>query len=691
MSSIFNIQAFVFLGEAKNSEYLQLTLDNLKLNGIPVVKTLSRIEDFNSIKRFMSSSYCLFMKAGSVLDSFQVEELKDTLNLNDKIVSVSSLSNLASVCSFPKPFSNNSVNFKFDNNLVLKQEALIQVPCCGQTCILFKPFHKVDLFFESKGFLHLKSVEEGLVGYSLFLSDHNKRNYVNARVFVSNPDLSSTFFTKFEDLDSSSFFCKEWESSFEQCLNLDPLRAFRFNYFLKSISALETPLILNVLHSWGGGTQKLVEDLENILSSKFIFLQLKPVHPNLIALSWAKADYFYCLYIHTPSQMSMLCELLKLLQLQLIHFHHTIGVPETVLQLPSLLQVPYYYSAHDFYSVCPRINLAFHEDGFCNMPDVDTCSACLLKEPVPFNKEVDIVQWRNTYQNFISKASKSFTPSIDTKNRILHFIPSLDLIPVPHLDIQAKPNVTFEFSRPPNQQQDKPLKIVVLGVVTIHKGLKKLEAVQELAKSKSIPLEFKVIGFTDPPCPSIGETGAYLDSDLDQILKTEDPDIVWFPVICPETFSFTLSAAIRNNLPIVAPNIGSFSERLVQRKWTWIIPWNLTADRLLSFFLDIKDKNFKEGVSPSALEEPNLYRYPNYSYYTDYGSDLLIKSKSNIKAEIFNSLLNEPSKIRLNFWGQAYFMLKKIRSFKFFNSLMSCVLGNSFLARCENALKRRAI
>ena len=49
------------------------------------------------------------------------------------------------------------------------------------------------------------------------------------------------------------------------------------------------------------------------------------------------------------------------------------------------------------------------------------------------------------------------------------------------------------------------------------------------------------------------------------------PHVVWFPAQWPETYSYTLSAAIDAGLPIVASRIGAFPERLAGRPLTWLV------------------------------------------------------------------------------------------------------------------------
>jgi hypothetical protein len=81
-------------------------------------------------------------------------------------------------------------------------------------------------------------------------------------------------------------------------------------------------------------------------------------------------------------------------------------------------------------------------------------------------------------------------------------------------------------------------------------------------------------------------------------LDEAQPDVIWLATPVPETFSFTLSEAMTAGLPIVASDLGAFSERLAGRPWTWLIDWNWSAEKLLEFFLTIRTRHFATGVPP---------------------------------------------------------------------------------------------
>jgi hypothetical protein len=71
--------------------------------------------------------------------------------------------------------------------------------------------------------------------------------------------------------------------------------------------------------------------------------------------------------------------------------------------------------------------------------------------------------------------------------------------------------------------------------------------------------------------------GEYAEADLLALIAAERPDVIWFPSQVPETYSYTLSAALVAEAAIVASDLGAFPERLAGRPRSWLVPWNATA------------------------------------------------------------------------------------------------------------------
>ena len=61
-----------------------------------------------------------------------------------------------------------------------------------------------------------------------------------------------------------------------------------------------------------------------------------------------------------------------------------------------------------------------------------------------------------------------------------------------------------------------------------------------------------------PLADRIVVSGEYAEAELPALLAQVKPHVVWFPAQWPETYSYTLSAAIDAGLPVVATRIGAF-------------------------------------------------------------------------------------------------------------------------------------
>jgi glycosyltransferase involved in cell wall biosynthesis len=117
------------------------------------------------------------------------------------------------------------------------------------------------------------------------------------------------------------------------------------------------------------------------------------------------------------------------------------------------------------------------------------------------------------------------------------------------------------------------LKIAVLGTLVNHKGARTVATVAEMADPETT--EIYLIGHTDGPfsehaAARMKITGKYDDANLPTLIETIAPHLIWFPAVWPETFSYTLSAAMDAGIPIAATQIGAHTERLAERPFTWL-------------------------------------------------------------------------------------------------------------------------
>jgi glycosyltransferase involved in cell wall biosynthesis len=148
-----------------------------------------------------------------------------------------------------------------------------------------------------------------------------------------------------------------------------------------------------------------------------------------------------------------------------------------------------------------------------------------------------------------------------------------------------------------------------LGRLTPAKGLYLLEACAADAKARSLPLFFRVIGHTErelqPKSDSVlSFSGAYEDDELPLLIARERPDCVFFPAQWPETYSYTLSVAMRTGLPIIAPCLGAFIERLADYPQARLLDWDTPPagwnDLLMNFLRGRDERVLQEDSDDDA-------------------------------------------------------------------------------------------
>jgi glycosyltransferase involved in cell wall biosynthesis len=313
------------------------------------------------------------------------------------------------------------------------------------------------------------------------------------------------------------------------------------------------------------------------------------------------------LLFRIPGEFDQLVHALKALGVAHVHFHHLIGHDDAILTLADQLRVGYDFTAHDYYSFCPQISLTDHTNRYCGEEGLDQCRACLKRSPAPGG--VSIEQWRDKYLPFLQVARHVLAPSRDAAQRLSTFAPHADVCAVPHTDLAL--HAALPSLSPQRLSANQPLKIVVIGALSPIKGADVLDDVAKESAKAGAPLEFHLLGYAyrhlnTSVRDGLTVHGPYEEAELPTLLDRLKPDVVWFPALWPETYSYTLSACLSAGLPVVATDLGAFSERLAGRPWSWVRPWNSKPDDWLQFFNSIRVRHFLTGHAPEVLPATHL-------------------------------------------------------------------------------------
>jgi GT2 family glycosyltransferase/glycosyltransferase involved in cell wall biosynthesis len=403
----------------------------------------------------------------------------------------------------------------------------------------------------------------------------------------------------------------------------DPARPFRLGLDLARVRASRRPAVLAVLHNRGGGTLRHVHELAAHLQGRAHFFTLVPTHGGQVELALLGEGEAFRLAFRLPDEMDALVVALESAGIAHVHFHHLLGHDAIIMDLPARLGVSHDFTAHDFYTLCPQLSLTDHHDRYCGERGLAQCAQCLMHLPAPGG--LDILAWHARHAPLLQRARYVLAPSRDTARRFVHRFPGAPVRVAPHPDLA--PGIALPAPEVRPLEPQSPLKVVVLGALGRIKGADVLEEVAALAARQRAPVEFHLLGYAyrslrTQPRTRLNVHGAYEEPDLPRLLAELRADVAWFPALCPETYSYTLSACLRAGLPVVAPDLGAFPERLSGRSWSWIRPCDTPAAQWLSFFLQLRDEHFIPGRAPDATRPPLAATSPDtmsaWSYEQDY-------------------------------------------------------------------------
>lgn len=411
----------------------------------------------------------------------------------------------------------------------------------------------------------------------------------------------------------------QYDAVIQQHIADNPARSLRFAVDAALAKRSGLPVVVVINHCRGGGTERHVLDFaEQLKGQAQVYLLTPDYEGGPVYLRPYGEPQRAGLVFDPHTQIRLLEDTLRWLGVARLHYHHSIGLPQSVLLLPEQLPCSYDVTVHDYYLACPQVTLADEQGRYCGAPDEAGCNACLAKRPAPNNESIE--QWREFGGLFLNGAERVFVPSYDTLQRMQGYFPEANFICAVH-----EPSLHTAPVAPPQRQVDEPLRIAVLGALSVFKGADTLEACALQARGARLPLEFHLLGYayrplrTRPFC-NLQVHGAYEDAELADLLADLKPHVVWFPGSCPETYSYTLSAVLEAGLPVVASNIGAFAERLAGREWTWLVPADRETSAIIDHFLEVQ-RHLTQGNPPAPLPLITAAQ-AEFNYATDYAPSL---------------------------------------------------------------------
>ena len=256
-------------------------------------------------------------------------------------------------------------------------------------------------------------------------------------------------------------------------------------------------------------------------------------------------------------------------------------------------------TAHDYFAICPSFVLLDADGRYCGIPSLAECSACLKRHDAPYvalSPPSEIGTWRAVWERTLAAADEIRCFSQATRAHFLKAYPSLDprrLTVVPH-------KLDYSPARAPRVDHGAPLVIGVIGEITEQKGAGIVKAMVEEMDRAALDARVVVIGTLSSRHRSerLRVAGAYQRKDLVDLVEAHGINMLFFPSIWPETFSYVVAEMIALGLPIVAFDLGAQGERLARHPAARLAP-EVSARAALATAIDLH-RDLRSASSAAA-------------------------------------------------------------------------------------------
>jgi GT2 family glycosyltransferase len=578
-----------------DAELSQRLIDLQKKNLIKLLrnkKNLGFVSSVNIGMKLNTNRHVILLNSDTCVFSNWIDRIYNHYLQNERVATITPLSNSATICSYPYFCEDFDYEYEVSDRQIDEFASKNQIPpVLIPTGVGFCMFISSECLTDV-GLFDEKSFGKGYGEENDFCrraSYKNWNNYCIGNVFVRHYGGASFGNSKKEKILNAIRTLNRLHPDYDSLINNfvknDPVRPFRLHLDLcrsEKYLSLKEKNVLIITHNLGGGTETHVQQLSKQYEMDGLGVVI--ARSNNDKLEITLNDNMFCATDYATICMFDCSELLylyKLFSIKHVHVHHLINLPcaatSTIDSSCKQFKIEFDVTLHDYFTICPRVNLVNIENKYCMEPDESECNSCAANTAMTLRK-LDISQWRYHYYSFLKRARKVFVPDSDVSNRINRYFPELETYVKPHILESAVIDKTSKWNK-------KIQKIVLIGAIGPHKGSNIFLEMVKYANTHLPYLKFHIIGYTDQDqnfekLSNVSITGQYDDDSVHNIIKDIDPDAALFLSPWPETFSYTLSIALKLGIYPIVYDIGAPSARLRELSVGTILPYSCCNDAI---------------------------------------------------------------------------------------------------------------
>lgn len=345
----------------------------------------------------------------------------------------------------------------------------------------------------------------------------------------------------------------------------DPNKSYRKYAYFYCLMQINAPTYVFFNHVLGGGANDyLLKKKTEVLAEKKKYIEFAyNAYHNTYEISIAYAEYNLKLYANS---LEMALSKVQFSDVHKIYINELVTYPDLYKVLDKIQELKCISGAemimlgHDYFCVCPTINLLSEKGDFCKLACTECVGICeIAKNPFSCDTKYDSIDvWHDEWKKFLGVCDSIIVFSEDSKQILEKVYKDLHNIQViPHItDGMLAINKKYKMSNRIN--------IGILGVLSERKGLSIVKEMLNIIKRENLPVNIVIVGMCeediqDEHCII---TGKYTRSELPRLMYLYDVDIIFISSVWPETFSYTAEEAMKMKMPIAVFDLGAPAERV---------------------------------------------------------------------------------------------------------------------------------
>jgi len=581
-----------------------------------------------------------------------LEKIKISAYSKENIATVTSLTN---IYQFASMYKNNELNKQFDNFDLSKYRYLIkdisykennEIPVCKNFCIYIKRevIKTIGLFYENEYI--------GIEDFCYRCLDYGYRHILNDEVYLHHNITEENYYFNKNLFEENEKYLNENYSVNKKNSDLwfrnKTLKYISKNLNYNSCLRNGNNNILIIIHEWdkevNGGTSFHVLDLKKGLGEKYNFHILAPYNGTYRLYSyWRTGEELidintdnlnsYSNSLFDSRYAKMINNIINIFKIDFIHIHHLLGHYFDIIDIIKERKIKTIISLHDYYSLCPRVNkYNYIYNKYCNTIDENECAFCLKY----FSDKIkNIIAWKNIWNILFLNVDKIIVPSKSVKIKIENIHKNISINVIEHgIDIT-------KINEELNIDNKNEFHIAFIGVLIRIKGEMVVEELVKFANKKSKKIYFHFFGYSELDnlrkykFKNYKYHGKYKRDELGKLLKENNIMLTCIFSIVPETFSYTLTESVANNIPVLGIDIGAVGQRIKDNNLGWLIKYGSSTEEIYQNIINIisnKDEYKKIAISVSEYKIKNVNEMCNE--YNKIYSEFKYNNKENDISEI---------------------------------------------------------